>query len=158
MAEKTTKQKPQSALTNHQKKEWAKTLFIKDNLTQKEIAERVGSSQQTICKWVNEGKWEDLKTSVSLTRQEQLSNLYRMVAEVNKGIMSRKEGERIPSAKEADILIKLGAAIEKMEKETSISDVISVSIKVLEWLRPVDPAKAKELSGIFDAFIKDQLK
>ena len=32
-------------LTNAQKKEWAKTLYLKENLTQQEIADRVGVSR-----------------------------------------------------------------------------------------------------------------
>ena len=33
-------------LTNAQKKEWAKTLYLKENLTQQEIADRVGVSDR----------------------------------------------------------------------------------------------------------------
>ena len=40
-------------LSNLQKKEWAKLLFTKENLTQQEIAERVGVSRVTINKWIN---------------------------------------------------------------------------------------------------------
>jgi len=31
-------------------------------------------------------------------------------------------------------------------------------MRFLNWLRPVDLEKAKEISGYFDGFIKDQLK
>ena len=63
-------------LSIKQKKEWAKMLYLKEHLTQAEVAERVGVSKQTLCKWVKVEKWEELKTSVSLTREEQLSNIY----------------------------------------------------------------------------------
>lgn len=43
-------------LTAVQKKEWAKTLYLKDNLTQAEIAERVGVSRPTVNGWINKGK------------------------------------------------------------------------------------------------------
>lgn len=104
------------------------------------------------------GKWEELKTSVSLTREEQLANLYRQVAEINKAIASREEGERFATSKEADTINKLAAAIEKMEKETGIADIISVSKGILDWIRKTDTDKAKELSFYFDAYIKDRLK
>jgi hypothetical protein len=45
-----------------------------------------------------------------------------------------------------------------LENECGLTDVINVSIKLLEWLRPVDPAKAKEISQLFDSYIKDQLR
>ena len=145
-------------LSIKQKKEWAKMLYLKEHLTQAEVAERVGVSKQTLCKWVNTEKWEELKTSVSLTREEQLGNLYRQVAEINKTIAERKNGERFASSKEADTINKLAAAIEKMEKETGISDIISVSKGFLDWLRKTDIEKAKELSNYFDAYIKDRLQ
>lgn len=145
-------------LSNKQKKDWAKMLFVKEHLTQKEIAERVGISTVTMTKWVKVEKWEVLKTSLSVTREEQLANFYRQIAEINNNIANREPGLRYASAKEANMINKLATAIEKMEKETGISDIISVSKDLLDWLRKTDIDKAKELSNYFDAYIKDRLK
>lgn len=144
-------------LTNAQKKEWAKTLYLRENLTQQEIAERVGVSRVTVSNWVRAGKWEEQKAGLTLTRQEQVANLYRQVAEINRAISARAEGERFPNSKEADILGKLSAAIRNMEQETGIADIISVLIGFIEWLRPLDLDKAKELTRLADAYIKDKL-
>lgn len=43
-------------LSNTQKKEWAKTLYLKENLTQQEIADRVGVSRATVNRWIADGK------------------------------------------------------------------------------------------------------
>ena len=144
-------------LTNAQKKEWAKTLYMRENLTQQEIAERVGVSRVTVSNWVRAGKWEEQKAGLTLTRQEQVANLYRQVAEINRAISARAEGERFPNSKEADILGKLSAAIRNMEQETVIADIISVLTGFIEWLRPFDLEKAKELTRLADAYIKDKL-
>ena len=144
-------------LTNAQKKEWAKTLYMRENLTQQEIAERVGVSRVTVSNWVRAGKWEEQKAGLTLTRQEQVANLYRQVAEINRAISARAEGERFPNSKEADILGKLAAAIRNMEQETGIADIISVRTSFIEWLRPLDLDKAKELTRLADAYIKDKL-
>lgn len=144
-------------LTNAQKKEWAKTLYMRENLTQQEIAERVGVSRVTVSNWVRAGKWEEQKAGLTLTRQEQVANLYRQVAEINRAISARAEGERFPNSKEADILGKLSAAIRNMEQETGIADIISVLTAFIEWLRPLDLDKAKELTRLADAYIKDKL-
>ena len=45
-----------AALNNSQKKQWAQTLYLRENLTQLEIAERVGVSRVTVSKWVRDGK------------------------------------------------------------------------------------------------------
>ncbi len=144
-------------LTNAQKKEWAKTLYLRENLTQQEIADRVGCSRVTVSNWVRAGKWEEQKVGITLTRQEQVGNLYRQVAEINRTIAGRPEGERFATSKEADILGKLAAAISKMEQEIGIADIISVLTGLIEWLRPYDIERAKELTRIADAYIKDKL-
>ena len=133
-------------LTNAQKKEWAKTLYLKENLTQQEIADRVGVSRVSVSNWVRAGKWEEQKVGLTLTRQEQVANLYRQVAEINKAIAERPEGERFPSSKEADILGKLSAAIRNMEQEVGIADIISVLTGLIDWVRAADLEKAKEIT------------
>lgn len=144
-------------LTSAQKKEWAKTLYLRENLTQQEIADRVGVSRVTVSNWVRSGKWEGQKVGLTLTRQEQVANLYRQVAEINRTISSRAEGERFATSKEADILGKLSAAIKKMEQEAGIADIIGVLIGFIDWLRPLDLEKAREITRLADAYIKDRL-
>lgn len=144
-------------LNNAQKKEWAKLLFIKENLTQKEIAEKVGVSQQTMTRWVNSEKWEELKVSITITREEQLRNLYRQLAELNKEIASR-DGNRFPNSAEADTITKLAASIDKLETETGLSEIQSTFTAFLNWLRKFDLEEAQRLVVIFDDFIKSKLK
>lgn len=143
-------------LNNQQKKEWAKLLFIRENITQKEIAERVGVSQQTITRWVNSEKWEELKVSVTITREEQLRNLYRQLAELNKAIAER-DGNRFPNASEADTITKLASSIDKLETETGLSEIQSTFTAFLNWLRKFDLEEAQRLVVVFDDFIKTKL-
>ena len=53
-------------LSNTQKKEWAKTLYLKENLTQQEIADRVGVARITVNRWIADGKWEEQKVGLTL--------------------------------------------------------------------------------------------
>ncbi len=144
-------------LSNSQKKEWAQTLYLRENLTQAEIAERVGVSRVTISNWIKAGKWEEHKAGITLTRQEQVNNLYRQVAEINRNIASRPDGQRFPSSKEADILGKLSAAISKMEQETGIADKISVLSDFINWLHELDTEQARAITALADSYIKSQL-
>jgi len=79
-----------STLTNSEKKEYAKLLFTRESLTQKEIAQRVGTSENTISNWVNAGKWETLRRSLMVTKDEQLSQLYRQLELLNIDIENAK--------------------------------------------------------------------
>ena len=144
-------------LTNMQKKDWARMLYLKENLTQAEIAERVGVARITVGRWVQAEKWEEQKAGMTVTREAEFANLYRQVAEINRAISLREEGKRFANSKEADILGKLSAAIRKMETDAGIADVISVLTRFVEWLRPVDLDKAREIARLADAFIKDIL-
>ena len=83
-------------LSNSQKKEWAQTLYLRENLTQAEIAERVGVSRVTISNWIKAGKWEEHKAGITLTRQEQVNNHNPQDAEINPNIEYRPDGHRYP--------------------------------------------------------------
>ena len=144
-------------LTNTQKRAWGKTLYLKENLTQQEIADRVGVARATVNRWIAAGKWEEQKVGLTLTREEQVANLYRQVAEINRKIAEKPVGERFANSAEADILGKLSAAIRKMETDVGIAEVISVQTKFIEFLRPVDIDRAKEVTRLSAAFIKSLL-
>jgi transcriptional regulator with XRE-family HTH domain len=142
------------------KKEHAKLLFTQEKLSQKEIAEKVNVSEQTITKWVNtnNGEWKRLRQSLIVTKKEQLSRIYEQIDEITQEIRKREEGKRYVNSKEADILVKLTAAAKNLETEASVSVVIEVAMKFLDYIRPIDLEKAKEISGYFDSYIKDLLK
>ena len=144
-------------LTNQQKRDWAKTLSLRENLTQQEIADRVGVSRVTVSNWVNKNKWEEQRTALTLTREEQVRSLYRQVAAINRAIEERPEGERFATSAEADIIGKLSKSIKQLEMEVGIADVVSVITKFIEFLRPVDLQKAKDITSLADAFIKTLL-
>lgn len=143
-------------LTNQQKKDWAKLLFMQGELQNQQIAEKVDVNRITIGKWAKEGNWEMLRAAVTTTREEQIRNLYMQVAELNKTIAARDI--KYATSAEADAINKLSIAIERMEGDFNIADVISVSKQLLTWLRKRDPEKAIELSYYIDEFVKERLR
>jgi len=146
-------------LTIQQKKDWAKLLYTKEGLTQKEISARVGVSERTMSKWVNdpEENWEKLRASIVLTREAQLRDLYDQWTELNNFIKKKKKGEKFPDSREADILSKLANAIEKLENEVNITSVIDAGKGFIHFVRRVDFQKVHEITTLFDAYIKSLL-
>ena len=140
-----------------QKKEWAKLLFTKESLTQVEIAERVGVSRVTVNKWASKDNWELLKVSITITREQQLKNHYRQLAELNNAISGRPQGERFPTTAEADTIAKLANTINKMETDVGLSEITSVFGDFLKWLRTFDPEQSKLICPVMDAFVKSKL-
>lgn len=141
-----------------QKKDIARQLYIKGGFTQVEIADKVAVSKVTINKWIKGENWDKEKISLTNTRQEQLHKLYAQLSAINNAIEAREEGKRYATPPEADTIGKLSKAVEKFEKQTSLTDIITVITEMLEWIRPLDIDRAKDLSGVFDLFIKSKLE
>lgn len=146
------------AKQNIDRKDIAKSLFLNGNFTQEEIADKVGTTRQTVSRWIKEGGWEQLKASITITPAQILSGLNRQIVEINNNISERAEGQRFATVAEADILAKLASAIKKIEQDVGIADIVDVAIRFTNWLRPLDLEKAKEFNELLDAFIKDQMK
>lgn len=144
-------------LSIKQKQDWAKVLYLKENLMQKEIAQKVGVTEKTMSKWVNDGNWEQLKSSIIVTKEEELRRIYMQINQLNTHIFSKEDGQQFASSKEADTLTKLTAAARSLETETSVADVIEVAMQVCNFIKKDDLVKAQELSTIFDSFIKTKL-
>jgi hypothetical protein len=143
--------------TATEKKVWAKQLFLKSPLNQKEIAKLIGTTPKTLCAWVKEGKWELVKSSLTITKEQELRRIYTQINELNNDIELRPEGKRYANSKDADVLSKLSATAKNLETETRVADVINVSIELITYLQDADPEKAKEFSNILDSFIKHKL-
>lgn len=175
-------------LKKNEQKEYAKFLYTEKNLTQKEIAEKADVTEKTIIKWIgeNDGEWKKLKKSLLTTKPQQIKMLYDQLARINEEIYNRptvtesmmkpvkvdKNGKpteqaaqydpvvlsNIPTSKEADTIIKITNAINKLEGETSIGDSVNVGMDFCEFVRDIDFAQAQKFSEYFDLFIRQQLQ
>lgn len=130
-------------------------LFVRGDLTQKDIAEKVGTSANTLGKWASEGKWENMRKSMLNTKTEILRNLYDLLDKISKKL---KEEDSIGDSKIADMYVKYTAAINNLETETSIGQIFEVARMYVNWLQGLDPKFALEVLNHFDLFIKERLK
>ena len=142
--------------TNIDKKGIAKSLYLDGNYTQEEIADKVGTTRQTVARWIKDGSWDSIKASVAITPAQIIAQWNRQIIEVNNAIAGREEGKRFATPAESDALAKLAGAINKLQNDIGVSDCVSVAMRFLSWLRPLDIEAAKQFNNLFDAFIKDQ--
>ncbi len=143
-------------MTIDQKKEFAKLLYVRERLTQKEVAERTGVSEATMSKWVRENGWEKLRRSLLVTKQEQIGRLYDQLEALNAEVEKREI--KVPDNKEADVLSKLTAALRNLETEVNIGEVVEVGMQFCDYVRQQQSDKAGDVVQLFDGFIKTLIK
>ncbi|AZI53895.1 helix-turn-helix domain-containing protein [Epilithonimonas vandammei] len=69
----------------------AETIYLSDDtLTQKDVAERVGITEKTLGKWITKFGWDKKRTSLLVTKKNQLVNLYNQLEKLNEEIKTRK--------------------------------------------------------------------
>lgn len=147
-----------NSISRQQQKEFARILYMRENLTQAEIAERTGVSRQTIIRWIATEKWDELKAAVSMSTEDQIRSLYRQIVEINNAITDKEPGSRFASAKEADTILKLTTAINKLQTEAGIHEIVNVGAEFIEYIRRLDLEKAQEFAQLFNSFIKSKLE
>lgn len=147
-------------LTKAQKKDYAQMLYLTEKgITQKEIAERVQTTEATISRWIKTAKWDGMRTSLLTTKEEQLSLMYSQLAAANAAISARQEGARFPTSKEADAILKTTTSIGKLETETNVGDKMTTGREFLMYVRKVaDFEISKTIGSLFDNYIKTCLR
>lgn len=78
-------------------KDLAKILFVNEGLSQKEIAERLKLTEKTVGRWRKDDDWDKLKTSMLVTKDNQLTGLYKQLENVINEIQTRPIVRDIPN-------------------------------------------------------------
>lgn len=141
-----------------QKKEWAKELYTRQEHTQKEIAAKVGISENSITKWVKDGKWDTMRKTLLSTKQEQLTMLYDILDKLNKEGKAALEDDDPNTNPNADAIIKITNAIKKLETQTGIGEMIETGTRFIKFVQGEDLPLAKDITKWFDLFITANLK
>ena len=144
------------AVRKETEKEYAKLLFIKHGLNQKQVAERVKVTEKTLAKWIIDGKWNDQKRSLMSTRTNIIRELENQIELWKDAIANRKD--KLVSPKEADMLIKLVSGIKKFETEIGVGEIVTTMMELISFIQPIDFEFSKRLSGYADAYIKSKIK
>lgn len=139
-------------------KEYAKLLYTRDRLTQKEIAEKTDISEKTIGKWVSEGGWDKLLKNFLLTREEQMGMMLDELNEINAYIKGLPQGKRFADAKLGDVRRKLVKDIKELETKAALPEIIAALKILLDFIRKVNLQDAQLLSKYCDAVIKSLLR
>lgn len=139
------------------KQEWAQMLFLEGH-TQKAIAAKVGVTEKTIGRWVHDNDWEHLLRFEQNNHKRTLSNLYGYLSVLQKAINERPEEQRYPTPPEADTLMKVTAAINRLKEETTLHDVSVIGKEFTLFVQQQSPADANVVATWYDRFVKYKIK
>ena len=137
----------------------AKILFTREQLDQKVVAKKVGISEKTMSKWVNDFNWKKLRSRLLLAKDEQISFMYEELEEISNKIKNKEEGERFADTKQADIRIKTTAAIRNLETDLGIHEIVDVGIKFIKFLQKAEDFKVvMQINDLWHGFIQFSIK
>lgn len=139
-----------------QKRDFAKLLYVRERLTQKEVAKRVDAGEHAVGRWVKDGGWDKIRRSLLVTKHEQIAMLYGQLEAQNTVINEREV--KVANNKEADVISKLCAAIRSLETEVNIGDRIEIGMEFGEYIRQNAPEKVGDMVELFDSYIKTKIK
>ena len=141
------------------KQELAKTLFIKDKLDQKVIAQRVGVTEKTIGKWVADNNWTKARRTMLISKDALLNSYLDHLEYLNQSIAAREEGKRFATTHEADIIVKYTSAIRSMETELCIADIVGAGTRFIKFIQPLIPAaQINDTINLWDSFLTHSIK
>lgn len=141
-------------MTSKQKIEVARTLYLMTEKTQKEICEVVGWTEKTFTEQKQKGKWNELRDTKSLTKQQIISMLHYQTLKI---VDNAKDEDRILNAREVDSIAKLTASIDKLEKKATIETYIEVFEEYNRWLMGVNVDFAQRNNQHQDLFIQSRI-
>lgn len=136
------------------KQKKAYDLYITGHFTQTQIAELVGVAARTIQRWIEAERWDILLESTKSSKEQRIAKYKGYLQSIELRIEGRDETERYPTTAEIDQMTKLESIIKKLQDNASIGEIVMYSKNVCTFVQAYDVEKAKEMSGIFDAYIK----
>lgn len=133
------------------KREIARLLYIKAGESTASISAMLETSEKDINTWLTEGQWNLAKRSRMTDRDTQIDRLYDTLRKISDDI----EGGN-GTAKDADNMQKITAAIRNLEHDKSVSAIIGSAEEFITWLYRKDVPAAQDFTRRFDQFIKQK--
>lgn len=132
----------------------ARRLYM-DKVPMKEIAQRVGTTPQTLSSWKRRGAWQEHRTAELLSPRR----LYRKLLTQLDSLI-----EMGAPADTADAISKICKQIKELQHETTVDDIISVLSGFGDWLIQrgkelgTDTAFVQELTRLQDIYVQECLQ
>lgn len=142
-------------LNKAQQKELAHLYYVKNGLTAKEAADKIGISENTFSKWVADMGWKSLKVA-------EISKKENLIAALESDILRIRDkaynDKRPLNAQEADSIYKTSLTIRNLSKDFGIDVYNAVLQEFFNYSREVDLQFTQRGVDLVDAFLVMKLK
>lgn len=136
----------------HPQRDNAKTLYIKNGLTAKEISDFLGVSENTLGKWVEAGGWRQLRAANAASIDNIVS---RTLAQIDKIYKIAEDEERVITDNEADKIAKLSAGMRHLEKGIDPATRFTVLYDFLKFFKKVNEPAAIECAKAMPEYVNN---
>ena len=132
------------------RRKYAKTLYTNQDNSIEDIALETGADEDTIRSWVSDGAWDEMKRSQLTSKKAQLGHIYKLLNVLG----AKLDNTEDVSVKDVDLYVKYTAAINNLEKDTSITNIMFVTGIFLKWLRRRDFELARKVAPYIESYAK----
>jgi transposase len=144
-----------SKLSKAQQKELARIYYVQNGLTAKETAAKVGVSENTLTKWVNDMAWKSLKVAEISKKENLIAALEDDILRIRE--LAKEENRPLKSA-EADSIYKTSLTIRNLSKDFGIDVYNAVLQEFFNYSREVDLPFMQRGVDIVDQFMVMKIK
>jgi uncharacterized protein YjcR len=124
----------------------AESLFVVSGKTQKEIAEALEVSEQTISKWAKDGNWKARRGAGIISTDSVVQKLLAKLDELT-------EADKL----KADEVAKIASAINKIKKEKkTMDDFIEVFMLFGTWLQSKDRKLSEAVNDMQTLYLTEK--
>lgn len=138
-------------------KQLAMELYLNTEMLDKDIAEQVGVSAQTMVRWVKEGSWDVMKATKAITPSQAIKNAMEIyVAKSREYLDAKRAGEEVAGI--GDELMKIAKSMEAFKEETSLRAYVHVLEEFMDFI-PHTKGNAKlkqDLAGWQERFLRQK--
>lgn len=138
-----------------EKFDYARSLYVNEGLTQKEIAERLDINPKTIKTWIDESGWRE-KRAVKNVSPDAMINRLMLIADE----LMNKEDFAENSTDNCNAIAKLIRQIKSLKNSTTNNDRIQTLIEFTDWLiiesrsdKEVNEILIKKINKLQDKFL-----
>lgn len=103
----------------------ARRLYVDDKVPLKEIAQRLGTTPQTLTRWKQKGAWAEKRQASMLSPRALYQKLLKQLD------LLIEEGD---PAGNADAISKICKQVKELQREATVDDVILVLSDFSDWL------------------------